>query len=208
MKKKKILLIIVWIIFALFLFAPKSYADLDEIVNYNVTVDPRMTDGTLDIVYEITWRVLDSTKEGPLTWVQIGTANENFDGLEALTDNIQRISKYNGSYVRVDFKRSYYEGEEVTFKYKLHQSYMYKLSWSKCKYDFTPAWFTDSIIDKMTVRWNAEDVKSSNSKTKEDNYLVWTRNNMSKGQKLKIKVTYPKSSFTYLNSNRQRYRYY
>ncbi len=31
----------------------------------------------LDITYDIEWKVLDSTTEGPLTWVQIGTPNSN-----------------------------------------------------------------------------------------------------------------------------------
>ena len=36
-----------------------------------------MEDGSLDITYDIEWKVLDSTTEGPLTWVQIGTPNSN-----------------------------------------------------------------------------------------------------------------------------------
>lgn len=204
MKKKYLLIVLIFIAILVVGFNTKSYAsDLDRIVNYVVTVDPRMNDGTLDIIYEITWKVLDSTTEGPLEWVQIGTPNSNFDTPTALTDNINSITKYNGSYVKIVFNKAYYEGEQVTFKYKIHQSYMYKISWGKCKYSFTPAWFTNAKIDSMTVKWNKDSVKSSNAKSKEDNYLVWKKTNMAKGEKLTINVKYNKSAFSSLKTYNQ-----
>lgn len=204
MNKKYILYILIFAFIAILAIYSKSYAaDLDEILNYEVTVDPRMNDGTLDITYEITWRVLDSTTEGPLEWVQIGTPNDNFDTPTALTDNIRSIKSYNGSYVRIDFDKKYYAEDIITFKYRIHQLYMYKLSWGKCQYSFTPAWFTNAKIDNMTVRWNMDEVKSSNSKSREGNYLVWNKRNMAKGEKLKTSVKYDESAFGYLNKYRQ-----
>lgn len=204
MKKKHIYFIILFA-FAIFLsICPKCFAaDLDEIVNYEVVVEPRMNDGTLDITYQITWKVLDSTTEGPLEWVQIGTPNSNFDNPTALSKNIRSITAYNGAYVKIVFDKKYYAGEQITFKYKIHQSYMYKISWGKCKYSFTPAWFTDAKIDKMTVKWNMDEVKSSNAKTKENSYLIWTKTNMAKGEKIEINVKYNKESFGYLNEYKQ-----
>ena len=78
---KKHMFFIIMFTFVIFLsICPKCFAtDLDEIVNYEVVVEPRMNDGSLDITYQITWKVLDSTTEGPLEWVQIGTPNSNFD---------------------------------------------------------------------------------------------------------------------------------
>ena len=70
----------------------KSYADADQILDYQVTVDPR-EDSTLDITYEIKWKVLDSETEGPLSWCQIATPNENFDEITPLSDTIEEISK-------------------------------------------------------------------------------------------------------------------
>lgn len=205
MKKKYLLLIILFTFGIILLFNSNSYAaDLDEIINYIVIVEPRMNDGTLDITYEITWKVLDSATEGPLTWVQIGTPNSYFDNPTALTNNIRSISKYNGAYVKIYFDRAYTAGQELTFRYKIHQSYMYKISWGNCKYSFTPAWFTDAKVDNLTVMWNKDEVKSSNAKTKEDNYLVWNKTNMAKGEKLKVNVKYDKDSFGYLNENTQR----
>ena len=204
MNRKNILFILLFIFVAILITSPKCFAaDLDEIVNYEVIVEPRMNDGSLDITYEITWKVLDSTTEGPLEWVQIGTPNANFDTPIALSKNIRSITPYNGSYVKIVFNKKYYAGEQVTFKYKIHQSYMYKISWGNCKYEITPAWFTNAKIDKMTVKWNMDEVKSSNSESKEDNYLVWTKTNMSKGEKIKIKVKYDKDAFGYLSEYKQ-----
>jgi len=105
MKRKYIYIIFIAIFMLLLSINNNTYAaDLDRILNYEVTVDPRMNDGTLDIIYEITWKVLDSTTEGPLEWVQIGTANSNFDNPTALSKNIRSITNYNGSYVKIVFK--------------------------------------------------------------------------------------------------------
>lgn len=204
MKKKCCLFILLLIFFLILIINTESYAaDLDRIVNYNVTVDPRMNDGTLDITYEITWKVLDSTTEGPLEWVQIGMPNEYFDTIKPLSKNIKSINQYNGAFVKIVFDKKYYVGEQVTFKYKIHQSRMYKLSWGKCKYSFTPAWFTDIKVDNMKVKWNKDQVKSDNTSKKEDNYLVWKKTNMDKGEKITVKVQYNKNAFGYLDTYKQ-----
>ena len=204
MKKIYVLLIFILTILSIFVLGGKvQAAELDKIVNYVVTVDPRMTDGSLDITYEITWKVLDSTTEGPLEWVKIGTPNSNFDTPTALTNNIAKIEKYSGSYVRIDFTKKHYAGEIFTFKYSIHQSYMYTISAQNCKYEFTPAWFTDSRIDSLTVKWNAQDVIKSDATAKDGNYLVWRKSNMEKGSKLKTSIQYPKKAFTALNEAKQ-----
>ena len=204
MKKIYILFILLFVFFIILTKSNESYAvDLDRILNYNVTVDPRMNDGTLDITYEITWKVLDSTTEGPLEWVQIGTPNEYFDTIKPLSKNIKSINQYNGPFVKIVFNKKYYAGEQVTFKYKIHQSRMYKLSLGKCKYSFTPAWFTDIKVDNMKVKWNKDQVKSDNTSKKEDNYLVWKKTNMDKGEKITVKVQYNKTDFGYLDTYKQ-----
>ena len=71
MKMKKSLALA--LLAALLILIPISYAaaDLDEIENYYVTVDVRR-DASADITYQVEWRVLDDTSEGPLEWVKIG----------------------------------------------------------------------------------------------------------------------------------------
>ena len=204
MRKKIVLFLIIFLIIMFAGITKRYAADQDRIVNYEVKVDPRMNDGSLDITYNITWRVLDSTTDGPLTWVQIGTPNNYFDSATALSNTIKSINKYNGSFVRIDFKRAYYAGEEVTFKYSIHQPYMYDLGWfGKVNYKFTPAWFTDIKIDSISILWNADSVKSNDSKTKEGNYLIWNKIMLDKGEKITANISYDKSAFGSLSSNMQ-----
>jgi hypothetical protein len=200
--KNKLLLIVAILFLSLFVINAKAYAstDLDEILNYEITVDPRMNDGSLDITYNISWKVLDSTTEGPLTWVQIGTPSSNFSDPTAITSNITNIEKYNSQYVKITFDKSYYTGEVINFKYSITQNYLYKVSGSNCKYTFTPAWFTDIKVDSLTIKWNSDQVKSSDNDSEEGNYLVWKKTNLSKGEKVTATITYDKSSFTSLTN--------
>lgn len=201
--RKKSLFLVFFIAIIILFCNTKCYADdLDRIVNYEVTVDPRMNDGSLDITYNIRWRVLDSTTEGPLTWVHIGTANDGFDSATPLTPNIKSITKSSGSNVRIDFTKAYHAGEEFNFKYSIHQSYMYNISWGKVKYSFTPAWFTETTIENMTIKWNKDGVKSNNSKSTEGNYLVWNKTMLMHGAKMTANVTYEKSAFSALSENK------
>ena len=205
MKKKHIFLFLFIIFFVPLLMSNKIYATdaLDEIEEYTVTVDPRMTDGTLDITYTITWKVLDSTTEGPLEFVTIGTPNSNFDTATAISNNIKTISKYNSSYVKIVFKKSYSAGEEFTFRYSIHQSYMYELNNSKVEYEFTPAWFSDIEVKKLTIRWNSDEVIKSDSDRESGGYLVWTETDMSAGEKLTATVKYNEDAFTALDASEQ-----
>lgn len=197
MKKRYILLTLIFLFFIILTIGTKAYAaDLDRIKNYTITVEPRMNDGSLDITYELTWVVLDSDTEGPLEWVTIGTPNSYFDSATAKTNNIKSIKKYNGSNVRIDFTKKYYAGEEITFRYSIHQPNMYTTSGKNCEYKFTPAWFTDIVVNNITIKWNKDQVKSSNSSKEDGNYLIWNKTNLAKGAKVTAEVKYEKTAFT------------
>ena len=64
---------------------------LDEILSYEITADV-LEDASVDLVYNISWKVLDSDSEGPLEWVQIGIPNRYCNSTEALTSTIDIIS--------------------------------------------------------------------------------------------------------------------
>ena len=71
----------------------KSNGYLDRIDYYEITIDPNK-DGTLDMEFNIIWTVLDSTTDGPLTWVKIGIPNKYASNIQATTSNISKISYY------------------------------------------------------------------------------------------------------------------
>ncbi len=196
---RKIKLFVFGLLFIiLFLLIPNlcMAKDLDIINEYNITVDPR-SNGSLDIVYNIKWQVLDSDSEGPLEWVKIGIPNSSVDAIKALSKNIKSAKYYkdNGEFIRIDFKKSYLKDEEVEFSFSIHQDYMYKIEGDKCVYEFTPGWFEDIEVKKINILWNSRNVLTSSSKnTNSDNYLVWT-SSLKKGKKLTAKITYLKNAF-------------
>lgn len=203
MNKKFIIFIIVLIaVLALIYFAASS-KELDRIENYTITVTPQ-DDGTLNMIYDIKWKVLDSTTEGPLEWVQIGIPNENVDNITALSNNIESIEQYNSTYVKIVFKNSYEANEVVNFRYKIHQKNMYTLEGSNCKYEFTPGWFKDIAVDNISVKWKANSVSSANTETRENGFYVW-QTSLKKNEKLKVELEYPQEAFSGLTSSGENY---
>ena len=202
--KRKIIITIFFAIIAIFMITCKCEAvDLDEIISYTTIVSPR-DDGTLDIKYNIKWKVLDSTTEGPLEWVKIGIPNQHVDNIKKISNNIKKI-KYlssGGNYVRIDFKDKYKAGEIVEFEFSIHQSYMYTInnSTGTVTYTFTPGWFEDIEVKNATIKWKSKDVKRSTGSTSGE-YIVWSRA-LGKNQKLTAKVEYSVGRFN-LNYNKQ-----
>lgn len=125
-------------------------ADLDYIESYDISVTPNTDDGSLDIQVQIDWQVLD---EGPVTWVQIGIPNGSIRDAAAMTDNIHSLS-YDNSYMYVYFTRGYDDGETIHFAYSWTQEYMYDLDGGAVTYDYTPGWFDEAKIGRMTLTWN------------------------------------------------------
>ena len=185
--------------------AKKTYAaeeELDEILNYEITVDVN-EDGTLDMTYKIDWKVLDSTSKGPLTWVMIGIPNEHYKSYEALSDTIDSMyytTENDGDHLHIDFDRKYLEGEVVSFSFKLEQDYMYRMNFlreGETVYEFTPGWFDDIQVDHLTIRWNKDKAASwsPDCQTK-DGYLTW-ETPLEKGEKYQVQIVYPNNAFSF-----------
>ena len=154
------------LVFALAMPLSSAWAasgDLDEIVDYRITVDVN-PDATLTMLYHIDWKVLDSTSEGPLTWVRVGIPNKHYVSMEAMSDTIDsiRYDSSGGSYARIDLDRAYKAGEVASFDFKLDQDYMYEVgrdNLGEAVYEFTPGWFDDIVVDNLEVRWRADKVE-------------------------------------------------
>ena len=204
--KNKIIFVYIFcivIMFWIFITPSKAYTNLDEIEKYKITIDPK-NDGTLDMNYEIKWKVLDSTLEGPLSFVQIGIPNEKIENLESTSDTIKKIkykSVNGGDYVEIYFDRDYYEGEVITFSFKFNQSYMYNLENGLCKYSFTPGWFDDIEVKNLEIRWNSNKVKNTSFKNKEGGYYIY-RTSLREGGKVTVNVQYNQKDLN-VSSNKQ-----
>lgn len=192
------LLLIVYTKFQIPVYADEN---LDEISNFEITVNVR-EDGTLDIRYDITWHVLsDKNGKEPVTWAKIGIPNEHCEDINVITSNI-KSAKYNsdgggGDFVRVDFNKKYYKGETFDFSFTIHQSYMYRLENEKINYSFTAGWFEDIEVKKITINWNRNWVEESTATeiSPDGKYLVWTGTNLSEGEHFSTSVRYPQSTF-------------
>ena len=177
-------------------------ADLDEILNYEITVDVNQ-DGTLRMVYHIDWKVLDSDSEGPLSWVTVGIPNKHYVSYRSLSPTIRTIvyESSNGGSLRIDFDRKYYKDEVVSFEFELVQDYLYEMNLyteGETVYEFTPGWFNDLKVDALTVCWNGTLAESWSPSCEIDGngYLTWT-SSLGKGEKYTVSVTYPNGAFSF-----------
>ncbi len=176
--------------------------DLDEILSYQITADVN-EDATVDMVYHIEWLVLDSTSEGPLSWVEIGIPNSHCRYLKGLSPAVRKISftSGGGSYVRIDLDRDYRAGEVAVIEFSLEQDYLYEVNRfteGETVYSFTPGWFDNIRVDEMVIKWRGDKVLSHSSDCLQtsDGYLTWT-GKLAKGEQYTVTVTYPNDAYAF-----------
>ena len=197
------LLPVLFAVLALAFFLPSraKAKDLDEIVDYTIAVNIN-EDATADMVYHIDWKVLDSTSDGPLSWVKIGIPNKHCSDIKALSSNIKDIhyTSNGGTYVEITFDRDYYQDELISFDFSLTQDYMYQMNLltdGETVYQFTPGWFDEIDVDRLAILWNMENVSSvSPAAVVEDGYYVW-ESSLPKGSRFKVDITYPNGAYNF-----------
>ena len=169
---------------------------IDEITNYEITVEPN-EDSTLNIKYHIEWLVLDD-EEGPLIWAEIGLPNKHYVSLEALSDNIENLTYQSSSNcVRVEFNKDYYKDETAIFEFEVVQDYMWSFNDDKAECAFTPAWFDYADVDNLTIKWKTDKVDGYwPSASVEDNYLIWNTS-LKGGEKFTIYTYYEQDAFAF-----------
>lgn len=176
-----------------------AYTPTDEIINYDIQADVN-DDATVSFVYTLDWEVLESDGIGPVEWLKIGIPNSHADNVRALTDNIYRLSllQEDGTYMRVDFKDKYYEGETIHFSFAFDCDYMYQMNANEegyTSYYFTPGWFNDVAIDRLVIRWNSDKLDSwSGSSLVKDGYNTWEYY-MDPGDTVTLELVYKNDAF-------------
>ena len=168
----------------------------DRIDRYNVTVEP-LSDGSLDVTYELVWTALDESE--PLSWVEIGMANESFSIYEdSISENIELAEKYiEDGYcsTRLYFKNEYYGGDTLSFSFKVKQKRMLCDDVDGGLFEFVPGWFNETPVESYTFKWRLGDgVKEHNADFEDDGYAVWS-GRLGCGEYDLIKVTYSEDSF-------------
>lgn len=192
--KRRVALLLACFLFALSVPFKSAFASgaTDEIENFTINVSVN-DDATLDMVYHLDWKVLKSDGIGPVTWVKIGMPNRSYLSYEALSDNIDKII-LDGQYANVYFTKEYYQGEVISFDYKIVQDYMYEmnvLTEGETVYYFTPGWFDGIAVDELVINWNADKALSwSHGATVNGDVITWS-GSLSEGAKFdEVSVTY------------------
>lgn len=166
----------------------------DKIDAYNITVEPR-EDGSLDITYDIVWTALDENE--PLTWVEIGIANSNFELYEdSIKGGRAYRDVYDGyCYVHIDFPRAYRGGETVEFSFEINQRDVLHGEGKDRFYAFVPGWFNATPIESYTFRWKAnEDLLASNADSRDLQWHTW-KGSLDCGEYVLMELQYAVGSF-------------
>ncbi len=168
----------------------------DVIKEYNVTVEPRK-DGMLEIEYSFLWEAVDESE--PLTWVEIGMANQHFTVDESsLSDNIVRYEKnVDGGYItlRLDFVREYVDGDVFSFSFKVTQDNMLCATTGGYFYEFVPGWFNATPVERYDFRWKLSDgCLSADNASIEDGYYLWS-GSLECGEYERMYVSYAPEAF-------------
>ena len=197
------------IIFLVLFFIPKTYSytshPLDHILSYDVWINTN-NDASLDIEYQIKWKVLDSSSEG-VTWVKIGVANKFCTNVVNLSDDIKKIgyrSIDGGTYVRCDMKKEFMAGEIIDIHFKCHQTHMFKImndnDTKLVTYKFIPGWFDEIEVDTLTIHWNKTNVYYDDSKSEDELYFIW-QTSLGQGEKTSASISYDIKNFPLIDEN-------
>lgn len=198
---KKFRNVLFFLIFSVFVQSISVMAaePLDEIEQEVIWIEVQK-DGSMYITYELNWKVLDSTSEGPLSWVKIGIPNEYVEELKALSGSIEKIQYYRsrGDYVRLDLNREYEAGETVKLKFSIHQHRMYEETSENYSYHFTPGWFDDISVKELKIYWAYDEGVSSDMEfiSEEEGYLG-AYYDLMPAERVHVSVSYPVSSYTF-----------
>jgi hypothetical protein len=175
------------------LYDPQPQDVIDE---YLLTVSPR-EDGSLDVKYEFVWTPLDESE--PLTWVEIGMANEAYAVIEdSLSANIRSVQKHvEDGYVslRVYFHTPYIAGETLSFSFTVNQHSMLCKDVKGYFYEWVPGWFNYTPVKYYCVKWlRGAEITDANYESCDKDYLVWT-GEMPCGTYVKTIVKYAPNAF-------------
>ena len=196
-KKLSFVLVLLCCLLLLPLTAKPAYAgDYDRIVSYDVEVVPNTADGSLQITMRFDWTALEALQYG--TELKIGVPNGSIRDMQKLTGNIETL-QYDNSYMYVYMDRSYQSGETFSFAFSWVQEYMYTLGDNgSVSYDYTPGWFDEARIDRMTVRWVSPADVAGTFKWNAGEQSKWTQDgttlsaaDLSYGSRVNLTAEYP-----------------
>ena len=201
-EKKKSLLIFSCIcavgICVLIAYIVNILTPLDRILDYRVQVKAQ-EDGALVITYQYRWKVLNDSKEGPLTWVSLGIPNSRCE-LLGYTGAISGLKNgfYGDGLIEFELDRAYKKGEVAEFGFTIRQEDMLcrnKKAGGLPFYDFMPGWFNEIAVEHYLFVWeDGTYVMETNADRKEGGFYVW-EGGLKEGERRHMKVYCDKETF-------------
>lgn len=201
-EKKKSLLIFSCIcavgICVLIAYIVNILTPLDRILDYRVQVKAQ-EDGALEITYQYRWKVLNDSKEGPLTWVSLGIPNSRCE-LLGYTGAISGLKNgfYGDGLIKFELDRAYKKGEVAEFGFTIRQEDMLcrnKRDGGLPFYDFMPGWFNEIAVEHYLFVWeDGTYVMETNADRKEGGFYVW-EGGLKEGERRHMKVYCDKETF-------------
>lgn len=201
-KKQKNLLVFCCIcavgIFMAAAYVADTIMPLDRIPEYRVRVRAQ-EDGALEITYQYRWKVLNDSREGPLTWVSLGIPNSRCE-LLGYTGAIRGLKEeyYGDGLIKFELDRAYKKGEEAEFGFTILQEDMLcrnKKAGELPFYDFVPGWFHEIAVEHYLFAWeDASYVKETNADRKEDGFYIW-EGAFKEGERRHLKVSCDREAF-------------
>ncbi|HPU61660.1 MAG TPA: hypothetical protein PK300_05920 [Bacillota bacterium] len=172
-----------------------------KIKDYAVEITPQ-PDGSWVAYYTQEWEVLS----GSIPWVTVGLPNANYEVISwtgaATQVKPDNQGAWSGVYVQLD--NDYRRGESFNFGFKvIQQRVAYPKEGSHVEFSFTPGWYDNSPVERMTITldnpWSPEDLRYTSPTPTEqhDNKIVWVTS-LRPGQRFNVDFAFSPEVFTEL----------
>lgn len=168
----------------------------------NLTITAGSPDVLID--YYIKMRV----DGGNIPWLTIGLPNSNFAienyGLNA--QSAQAQNEYGWTGIRIDLDKTYYSGDELEVSLQATQRGFVNKYGDQASIQFSPNYWDNAITEDLKINvivlGNISNVTTSSEPEKfENNTILWSWQNVGRGQKETIGVLMPLSAFPTLSSS-------
>lgn len=196
--KKKFLLFITTFVILCSCILPAFAADskpTTEVLHYEQKINPR-SDYSLDVEYNLKLKVISTDKD--ITWIKIPIQNSSVDEFKTISDNIDEVRYYEEdgkSYIRVNLKKLFSEGDIIEIKFSIRQSDVHTINNDIIYYSYIIDGFSDINKNELLVLWNSKKVlESSSNDINSDSYYTWNTELLS-DKKFNIFIKYDSNQF-------------
>lgn len=198
--KRIILLVPLFVLFAIAAVMPLAYAEGDtgtyKILNYKVELTPA-SDGNVIIEYYQKWQVTG----GHIPWITVGVPNDDYlvESCDLAAKQAYPDNRDDSSLVHIELDKDYQSGEIFEIKFCIDEQKLFYADGSDYKLDFTPGWYDRAPIDLLEIRLRpfvavSDVVVTPQESSRTDEELIWTKTDLSEGEHFTICTSFPQKA--------------